>query len=117
MPSAPRQRRPSIALLALEGPRAFGELGLMTSMLPLLGRAPRGDGHPVLVLPGFTADDRSTVPLRRFLAGLGYKVHGWGLGRNAGPTPHVIEGLRGLVEQVHHEHPGEAMSIVGWSLG
>ena len=33
---------------------------------PLLMRAPRGDGHPVLALPGFLASDLSMMPLRRF---------------------------------------------------
>lgn len=35
--------------------------------LPWLRLAPRGDGHPVLVLPGLLASDRSTRPLRDFL--------------------------------------------------
>ncbi|HKY67956.1 MAG TPA: hypothetical protein VJM49_16360, partial [Acidimicrobiales bacterium] len=56
-------RRPSRLLLAAEGPRALGELVWLQAARPLLARAPRGDGHPVLVLPGLGADDRSTVPL------------------------------------------------------
>jgi hypothetical protein len=57
--------------------------------LPWLRLVPRGDGHPVLVLPGLVASDRSTRLLRHFLAGRGYEVHGWGLGRNYGPRPGV----------------------------
>ena len=34
---------------------------------PLLMRAPRGDGHPVLALPGFLASDLSMAPMRRYL--------------------------------------------------
>ena len=37
-----RVRRPSLALLALEGPRAVGELGLLAGFQPLLRQAPRG---------------------------------------------------------------------------
>ena len=42
-------RPPSPALLALEG-RAWLEFAALLPALPLLARAPRGDGHPVLVL-------------------------------------------------------------------
>ena len=34
---------------------------------PLLLRAPKGDGHPVLALPGFLASDLSMAPMRRYL--------------------------------------------------
>ncbi|MCU1351251.1 MAG: hypothetical protein JWM05_460 [Acidimicrobiales bacterium] len=86
-------------------------------MRPLLDRAPRGDGHPVLVLPGFMADDRSTAALRGYLQRLGYAVHGWNLGRNVGPTPHLTRGLRHRVDELRRGAPEQAMSIVGWSLG
>jgi hypothetical protein len=52
-----RVRRPSRLLLAAEVPRALGELALLQAARPLLAGAPRGDGHPVLVLPGLAADD------------------------------------------------------------
>ena len=45
-------RRPSIWLQMLET-RAVPELGAFAWLYPLLHLAPRGDGHPVLVLPGF----------------------------------------------------------------
>jgi pimeloyl-ACP methyl ester carboxylesterase len=83
---------------------------------PLLRRAPAGDGHPVLVLPGFLASDFSTRALRAFLRARGYVVQGWGLGRNLGPTP---EAAAGMVERLHAlraEH-GRRVSLVGWSLG
>jgi len=121
MPSVDRAagppRRPSLVLLALEGPRAAGELGMLAAFRPLLARAPRGDGHPVLVLPGLQADDRSTAPLRRFLSALGYAVHGWRLGTNRGPDEATVEGIRQRVSDLHLRHGGRAMSLVGWSLG
>lgn len=70
--------------MLLEG-RAIHELGAFVGSLPLLSLAPRGDGHPVLVLPGLIASDLSTRPLRSFLKNRGYTVSGWGLGRNFGP--------------------------------
>src|SRR5437762_2632386 len=59
-------RPPSRTLMFLEG-RALPELGAFLGALPLLGLAPHGDGHPVLVLPGLVASDTSTRPLRTFL--------------------------------------------------
>ena len=52
------------------------------------------EANPTLVLPGFTASDQSTRLLRRVLRDKGYPVHGWGLGSNIGPHPHVLDGLR-----------------------
>jgi pimeloyl-ACP methyl ester carboxylesterase len=110
-------RRPPLWLLASEGPRAVAELGMYHAFRPWLARAPRGDGHRVLVLPGMGADDRSTRPMRRFLADLGYDVHGWGLGPNI-PSPDLVDRLRGRARAVVGDAaPGASTSLVGWSLG
>src|SRR3982074_3130163 len=63
-------RPPSRTLMFLEG-RALSELGAFLGALPLLSLAPKGDGHPVLVLPGLVASDTSTRPLRSFLKSRG----------------------------------------------
>src|SRR5450631_3794584 len=52
-------RPPSKTLMFLEG-RAIHEFGAFLGALPLLSLAPKGDGHPVLVLPGLVASDAST---------------------------------------------------------
>lgn len=106
---------PSPLLLALEG-RAWLELASLVPALPLLGRAPRGDGHPVLVMPGWLAGDGSTRALRWFLRGRGYHAHAWRLGTNRGPTPEVIAGLNERLLGLHARH-GRKVSLVGWSLG
>ncbi|MDE2365093.1 MAG: alpha/beta hydrolase [Hyphomicrobiales bacterium] len=108
-------RPPSPLLMMLEA-RAFHELGAFVGALPLLRLAPRGDGHPVLVLPGLLASDRSTTPLRRFLANRGYAVSGWEMGNNFGLREGVEEGLAALVKGTTDRH-GRKVSIVGWSLG
>src|SRR6476646_4996345 len=54
-------------------------LGAFLSVIPLLNLTAKGDGHPVLVLPGLMAGDDSTMPLREFLKGRGYQVRGWEL--------------------------------------
>ena len=97
-------------------PRALAEAALYTSWLPLLLRAGRGDGHPVLVLPGFLGDDRSTMTARYHLRVLGHATHGWSLGRNLGPTRTAVEGLERLVDELA-DRAGRRVSIVGWSLG
>ena len=62
---------------------------------PLLRTLGAGDQHPVLILPGFTTDDRSTAPLRWTLRGQGYWAHAWRLGPNIGPTAQAVRGCAG----------------------
>jgi len=109
---------PSLGLAFLEFPRAMLELSALSATAPLLAHAPQGDGHTVLVLPGFTASDRSTGLLRRYLKRLGYDAHGWDLGRNLGPKSIGREGevLAELVGRKHRDR-GAKISIIGQSLG
>jgi len=106
---------PSKTLLLLEG-RALPELAAFVGALPMLNLAPRGDGHPVLVLPGLIASDISTRPLRAFLKGRGYDVHGWGLGRNFGPRPGIEASMLDKIRELRGAS-GRKISLVGWSLG
>ena len=106
---------PSPFLLALEA-RAWGEFAALVPALPALANAPRGDGHPVLVLPGFLANDASTHALRWFLRDRGYHAHAWRLGRNVGPTAETVRGLVDRLDAIHTRH-GRTVSLVGWSLG
>jgi pimeloyl-ACP methyl ester carboxylesterase len=106
---------PSLLYLALEG-RAWLELATLVPALPALASAPRGDGHPVLVLPGYLADDNSTRALRWFLRDRGYYAHAWRLGRNTGPTDDVVAGLVARLRALHARH-GRRVSLIGWSLG
>jgi pimeloyl-ACP methyl ester carboxylesterase len=111
--------KPPSALLALtELPRALMELGSLGLAVPFLATAPRGDGHPVLVLPGFVTTDQSTRLLRRYLAELGYEAHAWDLGRNLGPKAIGREGEK-LIARLReiYEATGRKVSLVGWSLG
>ena len=56
---------------------------------------PQGDGHPVIVLPGFLAGPESTVFLRSHLRRLGYRAHDWRQGRNLGASPRARRPARG----------------------
>src|SRR5574337_257882 len=103
--------------LVTEPIRAAIEYGwLMAATLPLWRALPTGDGHPVLVLPGFLAGDGSTRPLRRILRRLGYQVHSWHLGRNLGPTDAVLTGMTHRLRELHTRHDA-TVSLIGWSLG
>lgn len=108
-------RPPSRLLMLLEA-RAINEFGAFLGALPLLSLAPRGDGHPVLVLPGLITSDTATRPLRSFLKSRGYAVSGWGQGRNYGLRPGVQDGLVDRLVAMHETH-GRKVSLVGWSLG
>ena len=88
-------------------PRAiygFGHLG------------PRGpvDGPPAMVIPGFIANDRTTMELRRALAADGWRVHPWELGWNMGATADTVERLKARLDAISPDQP---ILIVGWSLG
>src|SRR4051812_18213922 len=109
------QRR-AMVLAATEPARTLMSAGTVAAAVPLLRWAPRGEPHPVLVLPGLMASDLSTRVLRTWLGRLGYPVVGWALGRNRGPTQEVLSELPLLVDRLAREH-GTSVSIVGWSLG
>jgi pimeloyl-ACP methyl ester carboxylesterase len=106
---------PSLINTVLES-RAAMELGAFLAAAPLLRLLGRGDRHPVLVLPGFTATDRSTEPLRWLLRGQGYMTHGWGLGRNLGPTDRIVDGIHTRLTKLNERH-GRKITVIGWSLG
>lgn len=111
-----RSSAPSLLLRLSEPPRAGLDLAALLATWPLLAAAPRGDGHPVLVLPGLLTGDPETLLLRNALRLLGHRTCGWRLGTNRGATGHVVRSLRERVEQLHRDS-GRRVSIVGWSLG
>ena len=75
-----------------------------------------GDGHPVIVLPGFLCCDPMTSHFRRLLEGLGYPAAGWGAGINLGPTAASLSVVEALLQQITDRY-GERASLVGQSLG
>ena len=97
--------------MLLEG-RAIHEFGAFIGALPLLSLTPRGDGHPVLVLPGLVASDMSTRPLRSFLKNRDYTVSGWRQGRNLGLRDGVQHAMVDLVHELNDTH-GRKISMVG----
>lgn len=101
----------------------FGELAAgweyaaCLAQLPRLRlQAPRGHGEPIVVIPGFMADDRSTLLLRRFLQWLGYRVSGWGQGASTGRMLDFLEPMTQVIDDLATAHQRK-VRLVGWSRG
>lgn len=118
LPTSPRLGRmaPAARLSFTEMPRAALDLAALATVAPALAAERRGDGHPVLVLPGMFGGDVSTLGLRRYLTWLNYSVSGWGIGTNVGPTEAVVSGLRARLQRLAGAS-GQPVSLLGWSLG
>lgn len=108
-------KAPSLFWTLTEG-RSLLELNSFYALRALMKRLPKGDGHPVIVFPGFVASDRSTRPMRGLLNDLGYQSYGWGLGRNLHFNPTRENEMRALLHQVSERHD-QTVSLIGWSLG
>ena len=107
---------PGMLLRMLEG-RAAIEASQLMLQFPLLRlQAKKGRGEPVIVLPGFMADDSSTAVLRYFLNSIGYKSVGWGLGVNRKPMLSLLPQLQSLLDEMVAKH-GQKVRLVGWSRG
>ena len=104
------------ALSSMLETRAVFEMASLPYALPLLLQAPQGDGHPVLLLPGFMGSEGSLIALELFLRNRGYNVQTWGLGRNVGFRPGHASAIEQKIRYLHHE-TGRKVSLVGWSLG
>ncbi len=121
-------RPPLIRHSVTELSRVFLEMGGSAMLQPWSRLLPRGDGHSVVVLPGFMTSDAFTAGLRRFLKGRGYHALPWGLGRHsAGKRARTLEEslaarteteeqVAALVEQ-EYERSGRKVTLIGWSLG
>ena len=109
-------RQAQFRLFRLLEPRAIFEWQSFFALRPLLSKFPKGDGHSVVVFPGFVSSDRATRPIRGLLQELGYDTHGWGLGTNLLFSNALESEMIALVNEVY-ESTGKKVSLVGWSLG
>lgn len=109
-------------------PRAALELSLLAPAMPWISRLGGGRGRPVMVLPGFGADDFSTSILRKILNRWGYDARPWNMGQNLNPAE-IID-TRGALQQIEdtledladrlaeiNEDTGAKVALIGWSLG
>ena len=109
-------RPPSLLNTLTELPRTLLEMGSLLATMPLLSTLPKGDHHPVLLIPGFMASDYSTMVMRHYLRQMGYEPLPWRLGRNTGRLQ-LLEGkLIPGFERLCRTH-SRKISIIGQSLG
>jgi hypothetical protein len=116
VPDAANATAPGHLLRALEW-RAGLEYVAARRGLRRVAGWPRGDGHPVLVIPGFLAGPLSTDLLRDVLRRLGYRVYDWGLGYNVGYRSSMKEALPERLRHIRERADGRRVSIIGWSAG
>lgn len=111
--------KPRLVYALTEPGRFLLELNALLLAHPWLKRARRGDGHPVMVLPGFMGADGSTAALRYYMRHWGYDAQGWELGRNLGLRASDPEFENRLAERLAAivRRQGRKVSLVGWSLG
>ena len=109
---------PSKLRLAAELPRAAWCITSHVFSRRMLAAAQRGDGRPVLTLPGLFVSDRSNFIMRRYLNALGYRAFGWGLGHNFSLRTIGAGGekLRDRIATIAEE-TGQPVTLVGVSLG
>lgn len=109
---------PSKTQWAAEPWRMIGTIARIPGAWPDLMKAPRGDGRPVMVLPGLVNADRSNIVMRHYLRALGYRVEGWRLGRNLGQRAIGADGGK-LIARVREmaDRAGEPVTLIGVSLG
>ncbi len=109
-------RKAQFGLYRMLEPRAVFEWQSFYALRPLLKHLPKGDGHAVIVFPGFMSSDVATKPMRKLLCDLGYDARGWGLGRNVFFDDSLESEMVALIDSVYRE-TGRTISLVGWSLG
>jgi len=116
LPDAANAAPPGHLLRALEWRTGMEYVSARLAMRRIAGW-PQGDGHPVLVLPGFLAGPTSTQFLRNVLRQLNYRVYDWGLGYNMGYRGSMKESLPARLHHIKERAGGSRVSIIGWSAG
>lgn len=112
----PQCDKPSLLSILLEAraPFEFASLGLC---IRALSKSPKGDGRPILLVPGYLASDISMKPLGAFLSFLGYQVYYPEMGRNMGKVNTDMLRLGARVEKISMELDKQKLTLIGWSLG
>ena len=108
-------KRPSFFLHITEPFRAIREYFRSRTYLKNHQFQKKGNGQPVLLIPGFMTTDLSTKPLRKFLWRNGYQTYSWGLGRNLGRFED-LDKLLVKIDALYEKHQ-EKIILIGWSLG
>jgi triacylglycerol lipase len=98
-------------------PLAFREMSALLRDPVFRGRGvPRGDGRPVLLIPGFLSGDWSLTVLSNWLTRIGYKPHLSGIIFNVQDSESLLAGLRHRLVDIESA-AGSLVSLVGHSRG
>lgn len=110
---------PKLRYAFAELPRAILEFATLLPGHFLLRDAPRGDGHPVITVPGYRAGDNSMGFLQRYLKIWNYDPRTWGLGTNMGIGFDRLAYEKKFLVELERiaEETGEKVSLIGWSQG
>jgi pimeloyl-ACP methyl ester carboxylesterase len=77
---------------------------------------PRGDGRPVILLPGFGGGDQTLLVLASWLRRIGYRPQTCGFLANLGCSDRAVERVERRLEQLHGHH-GRRVALIGHSRG
>lgn len=103
--------------MKLWDPLAFREMTALLRDPVFRGRGvPRGDGRPVLLVPGFLSGDWSLTVLSNWLERIGYKPHLSGILFNVQDSESLLAGLRHRLVKIESA-AGSRVSLVGHSRG
>lgn len=111
-----KTKTPSLINLLTELPRTLLDMTSLSVFWGPLRSLPKGDGHTIMVLPGFMAGDESTKLLCTYLNRMGYNAQGWGLGRNTGQFDIMANRLPEAFLHLVDRSQGK-VSLIGQSLG
>ncbi len=116
--AAAKLKPPPLHLTMREWPRAAVTVVRLMGARRRLDGAARGDGRPVLILPGLFNSDRSNFVLRGFLDRLGYRAYRWDLGRNLGARTIGADAGRLIARiEIIATEARAPVTLVGISLG
>ena len=103
--------------MKLWDPLAFREMTALLRDPVFRGRGvPRGDGRPVLLIPGFLSGDWSLTVLSNWMERIGYKPHLSGILFNVQDSESLLAGLRHRLAKIESA-AGSRVSLVGHSRG
>ena len=93
------------------------ELGRLLVDPVFRGRdVPRGDGQPVILMPGLGAGDQTLLVLAAWLRRIGYRPHLCGFVANVTCSDRAVERVERRLEAVHARHD-RRVALIGHSRG
>lgn len=79
------------------------------------GETPRGDGHPIMPVPGLLRSDKDMREMRDYFAKEGYTSLESGIEKNREPGPHILNMISRLEKAINEM--GQKATLIGVSLG